>query len=872
MSELDQVARLLAERFSLPGERGRIVFWHDEQSQYEDDIEHLAGPDSSEEALKGVRLLRVANNPFNLKYQMLHEEPSAKFLVYVSGVQLSIKDNWLLDMELAYGPAFSADKLTMISSEVLPEAAADIKSTWLKVMRSEPKFFDSAARTDKLAALLNADDDENIFQAKMISVLLGLKQGKHSLQDIWRKLLEQYSNDDGSGIAAIERMGLAKFHWDGTCKIYGFTNGSDDQHQSTVKDFVLWLFRLAWHDFVDSKTSTVLLANMRRDFDSWYKDFTFKDEFKAIANDVADELMLGPVIADMSIEELEKRDLFREVDEALTVKLYEQVGNRSISDDVVQRIIANRRMRLWFTEFENDYSAIAAASFLYKELDECTPLINSIIAPEQGFSLYRDRLFKVDQAYRRFVFAWKKADSQAPAISSDLENLYASFQRSLGTSWQKQIDSLNRWALAEIPAQQDFYQREVQPIVRDDRKIAVIVSDALRFEVGEEFAERITTENRFTASVDAQAGVLPSYTQLGMAALLPHKTLALSPEDHYKVLIDGRSSAGTNNRNAILASSRGKAIQAEDLLSLSGSEARELVKSCNALYVYHNQIDAQGDNAVTESDTFEACEKAVEELLRIVKKLANANVSNMIVTADHGFLYQDHDVEEAEWLSEQPQGDAVWVKKRRFSVGSNLVENRALTTFKAAQLGLSDPEDEGVTVQIPNSIYRFRKQGTGVRYVHGGAALPEIVVPVIRVNKGRSASGDKRLVDFQILQKTNRLSSGQLTVELVQNEPVGKKVLPRTLLAGLWGHKNGENILISNETPVALNLTSSEKSELHVFATLMLTSDAEQFNGSAVELRLRERISGSNQFRMLDTLARYSFNRGIVADDDFDFN
>ena len=60
-------------------------------------------------------------------------------------------------------------------------------------------------------------------------------------------------------------------------------------------------------------------------------------------------------------------------------------------------------------------------------------------------------------------------------------------------------------------------------------------------------------------------------------------------------------------------------------------------------------------------------------------------------------------------------------------------------TFTAVQVGLEDPRDEGVSIQVPNSIMRLRKQGTGVRYVHGGAALQEIVVPVLHVSKGRSA-------------------------------------------------------------------------------------------------------------------------------------
>ena len=163
---------------------------------------------------------------------------------------------------------------------------------------------------------------------------------------------------------------------------------------------------------------------------------------------------------------------------------------------------------------------------------------------------------------------------------------------------------------------------------------------------------------------------------------------------------------------------------------------------------------------------------------------------------------------------------------------------------------------------------RLRMQGAGVKYVHGGAALQEIVVPVLHVSKGRSAADDVRPVEFTILQRTDRLSSRQLTVEFFQNEPVGGKIRARTVLAGLWGRDAaGNDVLISNETPVAFDLLGQEKSERHVTATLMLTSDAERFNGTNIELRLREKTDGSNVLVMLDQKARYFFKQGVVADD-----
>jgi len=65
--------------------------------------------------------------------------------------------------------------------------------------------------------------------------------------------------------------------------------------------------------------------------------------------------------------------------------------------------------------------------------------------------------------------------------------------------------------------------------------------------------------------------------------------------------------------------------------------------------------------------------------------------------------------------------------------------------FSSAQLGLAGDLD----VLIPNSINRLRVKGAGSRFVHGGASLQEIVIPVLRVGKQREA--DIKQVEVQII-------------------------------------------------------------------------------------------------------------------------
>ncbi len=60
--------------------------------------------------------------------------------------------------------------------------------------------------------------------------------------------------------------------------------------------------------------------------------------------------------------------------------------------------------------------------------------------------------------------------------------------------------------------------------------------------MADELGSRIRQEDRFDATLDAVLGVLPSYPQLGMAALLPHSTLKHSA-DAKTVLADDQPPA-----------------------------------------------------------------------------------------------------------------------------------------------------------------------------------------------------------------------------------------------------------------------------------------------------------------------------------------
>ncbi|MFC4394673.1 BREX-1 system phosphatase PglZ type A [Arthrobacter sedimenti] len=832
MSIASSIADHLAARF----EHHRLVVWHDPESSYATDVDAHSP--------NGVAVLRVQNDEFGVKHRVLRDEPSTKFLIYRSGPVAEGPGNWLLDLELAYG-VFTADRGALIRADLgLNAPGSD------ELIAKHATFFGDAKLVAKLTALLAAGDDLAKVQAKMCAVVLGQKE--HSFSELTRTLLVQHAAGDSSGYEELLKQRLSDFHWAGAAKIYGYNSETP-----SVAGFVLWMFKQARGGF--PATTSNAARNIEIDFRSFRNDRQSLIALKKLARQAETDLDYANQAADASVAELVATDIFDAGEREIIRRLIEGIASQTIQpSDIAEMIRTRRRDSIWFDDYATLYAALGAAADLIPMIRTARIDVSGF---DDGFRCYRDDLFRVDQLYRQFTLASQTAEFTQPleALKEQVENTYVTeFLSKLGISWQQQVDQVQTWKTLEFTSQSSFYDHYIAPLVRGGRKKAVVViSDALRYEVADELTSRIRGENKYDAKIEAMLGVLPSYTQLGMASLLPHKTLAHS-ENGDPVLVDDQPSNGTANRSKILSTVGGTAIQATEFLKMKPAERRDLYAAHQVLYVYHDTIDATGDKAVSEHRTFKAAADAIDELVDVVKKLASANATNIFVTADHGFLYQESKLAPQFNLTVKPQGDKVVVENRRYVLGRGLKEHDAFRRFLPEQLGLSS----GLEVQIPNSICRIVKPGAGFQFVHGGASLQEIVVPVISINKGRSDTVEP--VNVDIHPESDKITTGQIVVKLYQQTAVTDQRIARKLRAGLYFADQ----LISNEPELLFDAESAEGRDRFQSVRLLLSKDADEANNQRVEFRLSEPIGETGEWKKYKSVP-YTLKRSFTTDFDF---
>jgi uncharacterized protein (TIGR02687 family) len=860
-------------------ERQRIVFWNDPQQEFDRVVETL-----DLDSVNVVRLDQVGG--IETKLRIEREDPDAKFLLYAPTEEPEFEDDILLDIRL-YSRNFRADRSSIILDE-LGLARQHLRSH-LNLRR---KFFDNKERLGKLKQLVNADDNELDLDRKMLAVIT--KADQPELFSIVRTLFQSFTEQEEIDLETpppawtlIEKFDLDGSFWKMVATAFGYEEESPKLQKLLLRlmlsDFAhqlgihvppaiqkLQLSRSGTHNAV------VCLAQ-------WRDSAKQATSFNILSDAIATTTNIDEQLQGLEPESLVDAVTFRNVDRAILLGLLERVTSTKdhIQADAIRSIVTRRQEEHWIASLSVPeqqrkarhaaYEAIAVAAEFFDLRNKHSGGFDCDTA-EEMYSLYTDELFKFDQLYRHFCFNADVAESQGwdilKSLRKEVEAAYKNwFLVQVALKWAKFVapngegtGMLDKWTLPNIPNQYHFYEKHVASRQKEaeNRRSFVVISDAFRYEAAAELTRILNGEYRFQGELTTQLSVLPSYTALGMASLLPHKQLEYT--DKGDVLADGLSTTGSENRNTILSKVEGMVIGADALLGMKKEEGRQLVEGMKVVYVYHNEIDTRGENAATEGDTFQATHEAIRELADIVRYIMNnLNGNYVVVTADHGFLFSETSPGETDKskLADKPHGTVK--AKKRYLIGYNLPEYedawRGKTEITAKCAG-------GMEFWIPKGSNRFHFTG-GARFIHGGAMPQEIVVPVITVRQAKSKKALEKTktkqVSISVLGSNHKITTHAHRFKLIQMEPVSDRAKPLTVKIAIYDNDDP----VSSIETVTFASTSTNLDDRQ--QSVMLTLQDQKFDKNK---RYRLVLKDANTDLELQS-QDVTIDRAIA--DDFDF-
>ncbi len=277
-------------------------------------------------------------------------------------------------------------------------------------------------------------------------------------------------------------------------------------------------------------------------------------------------------------------------------------------------------------------------------------------------------------------------------------------------------------------SQDRIFPEKVAPRVSGSDKVAYMVVDALRYEMGLELVEGLKSE--FDIVMVPGVAQLPTITSVGMAALLPGADEGMDLVE----TTGGKTAVALGESMLKDRPSRIKYLQSRigrDVLAL---KLRELVKpsrkrqqevaGASFILVTSQEIDQFGEGIEDESEARLVMDEVLDKLRKAVRHLKALGVQVVVVSADHGHLFGE--AAEGGLLMDGPGGKTAELH-RRVWIGQGGTRGDGFLRIATSQVHLGGPFE----LAFPRGLGCFRAKGGGGAYCHGGATLQELVIPVI---------------------------------------------------------------------------------------------------------------------------------------------
>lgn len=426
--------------------------------------------------------------------------------------------------------------------------------------------------------------------------------------------------------------------------------------------------------------------------------------------------------------------------------------------------------------------------------------------PDLYINRYVSYFYQLDMYYRQAISIYAGLDitsrtNKVEEVKLQLDMDYASLVNELNLEWIHCIKELGIGfeTISSLERQPDFYKNHLRNL---KVKTAVVVSDALRYELAQELLQLLSGK-KHVATLTPALAMLPTETKYCKPALLPHQVLACKGND---LEVDGNVLFSTEQRTAQLQRYVPDAlcINYESLMALPRTKRREVFKH-KLVYVFHNTLDehCHGCTLKTFAST---CRDSLDELSQLITFIHDtANVTEVYVTADHGFLYNDIVFEEKD---KQTVTENCTDKKTRYFICDTDKEGYGISKFPLHAVSAMSGEQY---VGVPTGTNRLSKEGGDYQFAHGGASLQELIIPVLYSKyKERNT---KRKVEVSLMEPTLRLVSSRLKVHLIQSEAVSMNVQELTVQCAVYA---GDEV-ISPIKIVTLNSTDNEMSANRIY-------------------------------------------------------
>lgn len=456
------------------------------------------------------------------------------------------------------------------------------------------------------------------------------------------------------------------------------------------------------------------------------------------------------------------------------IALAEEACLSGTTTDFDIKTLAGDRLNLYWSQQDPNVSfrwkileEISRFTVLSKEIEtnirekawQAQDLISAYIHPDQGW-------YHLDTLHRT-ILKHQYDDTLDSGWQDDfLDRIIGKVQKQYSTTADLMTNALT------LAIAQEGYRQITSPmqtrtfssyVMQGDTpgKTAYILVDAFRYEMGAALQEVING----TTELYATMGTLPSFTPVGMAALLPHA------EKGFSIIVSSQGGLTPVVHDTPLTTREERitylreqvpgdlfACKLSDLFPRPKKKIEDQITNNPFILITSLEIDAVGEQLEPH-----LARQNMDEVIRLLKRavshLTRLGVTRIVITADHGYLFGEELT--GAMKIDPPNGETIAIH-RRFWAGKGGETRDSYVRIRPETVGVkSDLE-----FAYPAGIGAFKAKGGGTTYHHGGISLQELVIPVLVIEHTDQPISSDSSISWSLSISGAKISGRMVSVKI----------------------------------------------------------------------------------------------------------
>ena len=430
--------------------------------------------------------------------------------------------------------------------------------------------------------------------------------------------------------------------------------------------------------------------------------------------------------------------------------------------DKLRSVLNRHEQSVWISRGENQaqWALLHSSASLVQVCDDTErQLADHIRSVDTLLDYYTNSMREVDRFQREFEqAAGDLLDSGGPSIEviSQSRSTYRKLMEKVHGVFVRHIEK-SGWPVSGRLSNADVFDKLVAPkLLESGRRVAYLLIDAMRYELGVELAKHLNEAGQ--VEVQVACAQMPTVTPVGMATLLPgagQNLKLLNKDSQLLTVLGDQPLTSVAQRMDILRKRYGQRFTEMDLVRFVRDNPK-IDSTVELLVIRSNDMD--NDFEANPEAAPGLISRTFQKIRSAIFKLRDLGFQDVIIATDHGFFLNTA-IEPGD-VCTKPSGK--WINVHERTLLGDGIGDASNLVLPSEMFGIKGDYSQ---VAVPRAMVAYR---AGQWYFHGGLSLQEAIVPVIavRIRAAEMGVGSKLSVIISYKRGSKKITTRLPVIEL----------------------------------------------------------------------------------------------------------